>query len=344
MSKQKLELYQEYPQPGEEEVTRQLIEYTKKVMVEKDFLTGTTNRDVHGKGIPAIKGELIVDTDLPAEFRHGVFQPGKRYPVWVRFSSSSQKPQPDIKKDIRGVGVKLMGVPGEKLLPEQKDATTQDFVFLSTETFFTRDTKDFFGLFKALNTNLFALLWFSLTHPAVFLALLRGRKRIANFLEHQYWSTTPYRLGEIAVKYSLKPVAPVESAIPDDPGNNYLTEAADRQLSSSEVRFDFLIQVQKDPYKQPIEDGLAVWSERLAPFRKAATLRLPVQHMATAERRQIAENLSMNIWHALPEHRPLGNLNRSRGEIYRAISKFRHERNVEPLVEPTAGPDFLTTP
>ena len=40
------------------------------------------------------------------------------------------------------------------------------------------------------------------------------------------------------------------------------------------------------------------------------------------------------LWHAIPEHRPLGGINRARKLVYRAISEFRHQMNHAPRVEP----------
>jgi hypothetical protein len=39
------------------------------------------------------------------------------------------------------------------------------------------------------------------------------------------------------------------------------------------------------------------------------------------------ENLSFSPWNALPEHRPIGQRNRTRKEVYEASSKYRHENN-----------------
>ncbi|HXT20940.1 MAG TPA: hypothetical protein VN923_09335, partial [Thermoanaerobaculia bacterium] len=70
--------------------------------------------------------------------------------------------------------------------------------------------------------------------------------------------------------------------------------------------------------------------------------RIPQQEIDTSERNWTAENLAMNAWHALPEHRPLGSLNRGRLLAYLEVSKFRRTRNLlPPLEEPTAGPDFF---
>ena len=39
------------------------------------------------------------------------------------------------------------------------------------------------------------------------------------------------------------------------------------------------------------------------------------------------DNLSFNPWHALPEHRPIGGINRLRKAVYEAVSIYRLERN-----------------
>lgn len=340
MADQKLELYKEYPQPGEEELAQKLAEYLKWVIVNREFFSNTTTRDVHTKTVAVLKAELTIDQDLPPEFRHGVLQPGKSWPAWIRYSSSSQVPKEDIKGDIRGMALKLMNVPGEKLLPGEEKATTQDFVCLSTDVFLTRNTQEFFDFMVAFNTNIWTFIWYGLTHPRISFGLIRSLKKFPNLLEVQYFSGAQ-RLGELAVRYSLKPRSDRQSQFPDNPGRNYLRDVMDQQLAREEVYFDFMVQVQKDPYRQPIENALVAWSQEISPYRKVGTLRIPKQKVDTSERNWIGEHLSMNAWHTLPEHKPLGNVNRTRKTVYIAISKFRHERNLVPMEEPVAGPDFF---
>jgi Catalase len=337
----RLELYQEYPEPGEEELAHSLAQFMQSVVVDKEYLTGTTYRDVHAKGVATLKAELIVESDVPAELRHGVFREPRRYPAWVRVSNSSQSPSPDHDKDIRGFALKLMDVPGEKLLAPQAHADTQDFLFLTTDVFLTSNTREFYDFIVAFNTSFRASLGFAIRHPEIAWKLLLALRRYGNLLDRQYFSATPFRLGELAVKHSLRPVIARRSSIPDDPANNYLRDRIAAQLAREEVCFDFLVQVQRDPYRQPIEDALVSWSQKISPFRKVATLRIPRQRVDTPERNQIGENLAMNVWHALPDHRPLGNVNRARRIVYFEIARFRHERNLAPLEEPTAGPEFL---
>jgi hypothetical protein len=53
----------------------------------------------------------------------------------------------------------------------------------------------------------------------------------------------------------------------------------------------------------------------------------------------LGENLSFTPWHALPEHRPLGGINRARKVIYDLISTFRHRENDQPRREPLGFDD-----
>ena len=53
-----------------------------------------------------------------------------------------------------------------------------------------------------------------------------------------------------------------------------------------------------------------------------------------------AKNLSYNPWHAVPEHRPLGNQSRARRRMYWELSKFRQQMNAAPHVEPTGDETF----
>ena len=64
---------------------------------------------------------------------------------------------------------------------------------------------------------------------------------------------------------------------------------------------------------------------------------IPRQTFDTTARMSFGENLSYTPWHCLPEHRPLGGINRARRVVYEAISKVRHKSNNEPRREPEPG-------
>ena len=85
-----------------------------------------------------------------------------------------------------------------------------------------------------------------------------------------------------------------------------------------------------------VEKSTVEWKEEDAPFIKVATITIPRQTFATPERDQFGENLSFTPWHALPQHRPLGSINRTRRVVYETISKLRHELNGTLRREPSA--------
>jgi hypothetical protein len=159
--------------------------------------------------------------------------------------------------------------------------------------------------------------------------------RFANPLQIRYWTPPPALLGKFAVKYSAIPYFDTPDAIPENPSYTYLREAMVKTLEQGPVRFDFAVQFQTDADIMPIEDPGHAWCEVASPFRKVATIKIPQQIFDTEQRRELGENLSFNPWRCLPEHRPLGGINRARKVIYQAISAFRHEKNNVPHKEPT---------
>ncbi len=54
-----------------------------------------------------------------------------------------------------------------------------------------------------------------------------------------------------------------------------------------------------------------------------------------AARNELVETMSISPAHSLIVHRPLGGLNTARAELYKVLSKFRHERNGTVAIEPT---------
>jgi Catalase len=337
--KRKLKLNTEYQEPNEQEITEKLIALLKSV-IEQRYFMNPTHRDVHVKGHAAVRAEFIVEPDLPKELRVGVFREPRTYQAWIRFSNANQDAAMDIKGDIRGFALKLMEVEGEKLLPTQEDARTQDFIFLSTNLFLTKDAADFYRFVKcgALSnqksvSDYFRLLWFVVTHLKVGIGLLGASRKFANLLEMEWFSATPYLFGERAVKYGLKPWLKTKTELPKKPSNNFLRERLKENLEREGAGFDFMIQFQTDPYKEPIENALVPWD---SPFHKIATVKISRQKIDSPEQMTFCENLSFNPWHSLPEHRPLGSANRARKAVYLAISDFRRTRNGAPTSEPTA--------
>ena len=157
------QLGQESPPLDEAAYTRSLAERLKARIIRENP-TGIMRRDAHPKMHGVVKAEFIVEPDLPEDLRVGVFREPKSYRAWIRFSNQSDSMGPDRKADIRGMAIKLMGVPGEKLLDEERDEQTQDFIVISTPVFVTRDVREFDDLLRSMESSTPAKLWFYLTH------------------------------------------------------------------------------------------------------------------------------------------------------------------------------------
>ena len=321
-------------QPGEAEAVDRLVDRMKAAM--SHAWAGTTmRRDAHTKTHGVLKAEFTVDRDLPPELRVGLFATPATYRAWVRLSNSVNTIQPDGRRDIRGLAIKLMSVPGLKLLPGDENQSTQDFIVISTDQFPIRDAAGFDALAAAFLGDLFDKAVYFLTHLDVAWRLARSFRRFANPLQIRYFSCTPYAFGSGQVKYGLTPRPGTTDALPFDPPENQLRVAAAAQLARGDAQFDFCVQFRTDADAMPLEDPTVVWRESESPFRKVGSLRILPQVFDTDARNAVGEALSFSPWHCLPEHMPLGGLNRARRVIYERLSAYRHDANHVPRREPT---------
>jgi Catalase len=298
-------------------------------------------RDAHPKAHGCVVAEFRVEDDLPQYLAQGVFTPGRTYPAYIRFSNGDPDPnRDDAKGDARGMAIKLLEVPGEKILPDERDAQTQDFIMINHPVFFIDDPAHYLGLIqRSGSSNPFALIGqlFALGLKGALIAKAVTSSKSASPLEKRYWSIVPYRLGDPphkqAIKFSARPRGPGATSLPDDPTPNFLRETMIRQLEAGKAQFDFEVQP-REP-SMSVEESTVEWKEEEAPFIKVATITIPRQTFATTERDRFGENLSFTPWHALPQHRPLGSVNRIRRVVYQTISKLRHELNGTAPREPS---------
>ncbi len=332
------DLFGENPPPQEESYINKLTDLLKKTVIQT-YPPGGTKRDAHPKQHGTVAAQFTVKPDLPKELRVGIFAEPGTYDAFVRFSNANPTVSPDIKRDVRGMGIKLVGVKGKKLLDDGTDDDTQDFVLISYDVFLTKGVREMYEFTTAYESGPLHILWYWFNpfkpHLRVFWNFIVPFRRATSPLDLQYYSMTPYRFGDTAVKYSAKPWSHVLSTIPHPPTDNYLREAMQRYLSREPIHFDFMVQLRTDPAQMPIEDAGKRWSQSLSPFRKVATLVIPPQEFETAEKMDFGDDLSFNPWRCLPVHRPLGGINRARRVAYWTISKLRHERNALRQFEPT---------
>ena len=299
---------------------------------------GVYRRDAHPKHHGIVQAWFTVDGAVPDALRHGLFAAPGSYRAWIRYSNGAPHVQPDSKADQRGMAVKLVDVPGQKLLDDQPAA--QDFVLASAPRFFIRTMADYlaFTRYAVRPPAIRALAFFFGWNPLRWrwyelFALSSTLRKTSDLLATRYWSQTPYRLGPHVVKYSAIPTTR-GAALSATASRNYLRENLAARLRTTDATFDFAVQLQTKPASMPIDDATVVWDESEAPFQKVATIRIPVQEFQSPAQMAYAEFVSYNPWHALPAHGPLGSVNGTRRVVYLAISSLRHGLNRTPQVDP----------
>ena len=295
-------------------------------------------RGAHAKAHACVRAYFDVLPDLRGEFRYGVFaEPGRRYKTWVRFSNGNfnMKTSQDYRNDVRGMALKLLEVNGQPLEQGDLGSVTQDFLMLTTPVFIVSNSADY-NYFMA-NLDQGKKFFFPDWNPFNWRIreLLAVKRAVtpppASVLEPTYYSAAPFKLGPHNIKFAMRAchkrngVAP---ATAEPEGADFLREQLREQLAETAACFIFQVQLQRTGRGgMSLEDGLEEWSEDDAPFIPLAALTIPPQTFSTPAQTEFCENLSFSPWHALPEHRPLGQLNRLRRHAYPASSGYRHERN-----------------
>lgn len=321
-----------------EATTAEKIADIIEMSIRKEYSTGLALRDAHPKAHGCVRAEFKIDEALPKNLAQGIFLSGKTYQAWIRFSNgSSDAKQADIKKDARGMAIKLLAVPGKKLLD---DATsTQDFIMINHPVFFANDPARYMSFMQDINSDRFLKKLhfpFALGAKGTWIAL-NSRNKISNPLQTRYWSMVPYQLGlgsdRQAVKYSARACSTVIDPMPEKPSHDFLRDALRNSLQKGDACMEFLIQPRTSS-TMSVEDSMTEWKESQAPFYKIATIRIPQQVFDTPDQNKFCENLSFTPWHTLPEHKPLGAINRMRKVIYDRISQVRHEMNSTNRLEP----------
>ena len=240
-----LGIAEERIQPNEEEhlqaIITQFTAQMKRLWNPGHFERGG-NTKTHG----IVRAEFIVRDDLPENMRRGIYAEPRTYRAWVRFSG----PGPYITRDIDDVGfmsisVKLMGVPGPKLLDDEQE--TLDMFGVSTPTFVTPDTKANANLqyWSYRNASVFHFASFRNSHFLDSFMQLLWTKTQTSPLEGDYFSCVPYLLGEgQAMQYSFRAKFESKTRVPRlplRPPDNYLRDAMVATLAERDAEFDVLL-------------------------------------------------------------------------------------------------------
>ncbi len=337
----------EYPEKGEEKIAEKIVILLQNQVLRLYPKGKKQLRQIHPKMNGCVKAEFIIENNLPEHLKVGLFKEQKAFPSWIRFSNGDTKPLPDWEKDIRGMAIKIMNVPGKKIVESKKSGGNHDFILMNTKNFVSKKVKHFHRILRVVTTptnisNLFPKIFSLLKNVPILARAAKAKIKCSHPFEISYFSTVPYRFGDKtrAVKYAVIPSDKNKLEYTNTKNQDFLRANMAATLLKHNIEFSFFIQFQEDPVEMPVEDPTIVWN---SPLVKVATIRIPKQVFDTPEQNEFGDNLSFNSWHALPEHKPIGNFNRVRKTIYEKMYAFRHEHNQIKDVEPEANDDFLKT-
>lgn len=313
------------PEPAREtRDSRYIVEqYDKKIREFRapSIHSGQTAlRGSHPKTHGVVNARFVVAPDLPDDLRVGLFvEPNKSYDSLMRFSSLG-KPElevfADADRDVRGVGLKLLATDADGAR-----ITLADFLLNSVPILSTQRGRDVVPQ---------RLDFMDLTRQLVY----SDELIVNDVLSVNYFSITPFRYGPSrAVKYVLRPSAhpslengaSIEQCT-DLTGPNFLRHRLEYILghATSDAVFDFCIQFQRDPVLDPIEDPRVEWH---GPLVKVGEVRISRQSVNQPEHTAHDEAIAFNLYHCLPEHAPLGEVNRNRRAVYSSSPVLRRQLN-----------------
>ncbi len=315
---------------------------------------GHAIRGVHAKSHGLLEGEFRVLDGLPPVLAQGLFAKPASYKAFARLSTTPGDILHDSVSTPRGLALKVVGVDGPRLDPED-DSASQDFLLVNGKQFNASSAKAFLLNLKALAAT---------TDHAdglkeVASKVLRGIESVieavgsksaaiislgghpeTHILGESFFAQLPLRFGDYVAKFALVPQSEELKALTGkelDLNHNPdgLREAVSEYFRANTAVWEFQVQLCTDAEDMSIEDAASVWEEEKSPFITVATLTVTPQSSWSEERdRKINDGLSFRPWNGLAAHRPLGSIMRMRKLAYARSAAFRSERNPTPVTEP----------
>ena len=143
------------------------------------------------------------------------------------------------------------------------------------------------------------------------------------------YSQSAYRHGDYVAKYGVFPLSQeqidrADDQIKDSDPINIISQENRRFHMNHKVTYSFCAQMLQNLTEQPVEDIGIDWDPRKYPFEQIATLEFEPQDSWLPEFRTWCDDrITVNSWHGLKEHQPLGSTNRLRRVVYAESRKLR---------------------
>ncbi len=341
----------EAPRPGEDALVDEILASVARLGSDVFEKQHHALRAAHAKSHGVLKGTLTVYADLAPHLRQGLFAEPRTYPVIVRLSTAPGTIQSDRVPSNCGMAIKALGVAGARADPG--DAThNQDLLLVNSPVYFA-DAGAYLDAQKLIETSVdspeFLLaaaealareakkfyLAIGATPPIMLQALAAPGDHI---LGETFHSMAALRFGDFIAKLRAAPLSDSVRRLTGVPAHDSDSALRDRVVEffrTETAEYELRAQLCADLDVMPVEDASVEWSDHLSPPQPVAKLIVPPQEADSAARRDYGDDiLSFSAWRCLEAHRPLGSIMRLRRKVYEASSRFRHERNARPAIEP----------
>jgi hypothetical protein len=320
------------PPSADADAAGQIIELARD-MVRSTRPPG--RRDAHVKHHGLVHAEVHIRSDIPSELRHGLFAAplaAEKYRAYIRFSNAAHREQSDHTRDAHGMAIKLLGVPGAKLLDDEPESF--DLVLVDHPIFFVNNLRTYLRILRFVTGRAgWSEILRTLTHVGSLWRARRTLSRIASPLATTYFSMTAFKLGPHSIKWLARPIGAPFEALPAVPSDDYLRNTMARELERGARTFELCVQLRTQPELMPDDDPVVLWSTNDSRPIPVATIRIFRQRFNHRDQMAFAEAISFNPWRVTAEHAPIGRVNELRREVYAAAAALRHELSGAP-----AGP------
>jgi len=309
---------------GEEATIKQITDLVIASQLRAHQKGGLLRRFAHGKSNGMVQASFHVLDIKQTDLKVGLFARPATYPALLRFSLGSGGVSfPDILPNVHGAALKILNVPGKKLLPGDEDSLEHDFLMANDKTFFCRTIdemiylgkKDFIGLMRH--------------YPGTVLRIIKAlNKVVVNPLFTEYHSQVPYQLGDYACKYALIPFdVPRHAAMPHPLDRDYLRHGVQEVLSQNSAQFWFGVHLRNNGKKhdsgESIADSTVAWRGKFIPLARVEVTKRDSSPLLEST----GEELSFSPWRVLAEHKPLSWVGRTRLKAYPADFELRSKIN-----------------
>lgn len=345
----------EQKQENEEADIQHIVEYMAQTHTQVFDKHRHAVRDAHAKSHGFLKGILIIPENLPNHLAQGIFAHPGYYDVIVRLSAASGDLRSDKTPAPHGFALKILNVPGERLLPEDSsDGKNQDFLMVNIPVLAFGTVRKYMQMLPFIieGERMPELVMRSLRNvirgmdhllnraglPAS--TMIKGLARSQHHvLGETYHSMAALRYGNYIAKMSVAPesesvkqLTGLQMHIQDDSGIRDLVQDFFKHNTA-----EYVIRAQLCTHlgRMPVEDASVLWDEDESPHQAIGTLHFPRQNTFSPARRVYSDDvLSFTPWHGVKQHQPLGSIMRVRMQAYERSSCFRHCMNIQPRTEP----------